>query len=328
MSRVRGRKNKTAPGPERPPSPPPVGERLRQVRVGRGLDVATVAEQLHLKQCTVVALEEEDFDRLPARVFVRGYYRNYARLLGLPADELLRQFDERCPEGESCAGAPPVAPRSVRREIRSNHILVRAVTWGLALLLVVAVVLWWRDYAGRDRQVEPALAQNEPAGPQSAAPTGPPPTEAPATPSPASLPAAASQTTAPPEPAAGTPKVATTPAASAPEPQTPGTVETAAEPRPAAPVPAPEPAAKPAPPAPPKVELVVSEPSWVDIRGAQRSFKRVGTLEAGTRLTLGGEPPWHMVIGNARGVTLLVDGRPYDLATHTRRNVARLTLQP
>ncbi len=321
MSRVRGRKNKTAPPQEQPAAPPSVGERLRQVRVGRGLDVATVAEQLHLKQCTVVALEEEDFDRLPARVFVRGYYRNYARLMGLPVDDLLRQFDQRCPEGESCSNAPPVAPRNVRREIRSNHILVRAVTWGMAVLLAAAVVLWWRDYAARDRQADQTLAEAE---------------QPAATPKLAEAPPAASLATASappvPEPPAAEPALPPQsqftpgPAVAADSPAPPPAAEAPATKAPVAAAPPEE--KKPEPPAPPKPELVVKQDSWVDIRGAERSFKRVGILKAGTRLALDGQPPWHMVIGNARGVTLLVDGRPYDLASHTRRNVARLTLNP
>ncbi|HIE54604.1 MAG TPA: DUF4115 domain-containing protein, partial [Chromatiaceae bacterium] len=74
------------------------------------------------------------------------------------------------------------------------------------------------------------------------------------------------------------------------------------------------------------VELRFSEDSWVDVRGADGSFKVVGTRKAGETLRLGGKPPYHIILGNARGVSLLVNGTPHDLAASTRRNVARLTL--
>ena len=64
------------------------GHRLRQARLTQGLEIARVANQLHLSEAMVEALERDDFAQIPA-VFVKGYIANYGRLLGLPADPLL-----------------------------------------------------------------------------------------------------------------------------------------------------------------------------------------------------------------------------------------------
>jgi len=60
-----------------------VGERLRRAREAAGLQLEDVAERLKMPVRVVRSLEEEDWSRLGAPVFVRGRLRSYSRLLGL-----------------------------------------------------------------------------------------------------------------------------------------------------------------------------------------------------------------------------------------------------
>ena len=78
-------------------SPGP-GERLRAARLSMGYDLAKIASELHLTTPVVEALEADEFTDIGARVFVRGYLRNYARIVGMPVDSILRQFDEKWPD--------------------------------------------------------------------------------------------------------------------------------------------------------------------------------------------------------------------------------------
>ena len=59
------------------------GERLRRAREAAGLRLEDVAERLKMPVRVVRSLEEEDWARLGAPVFVRGQLRSYSRLLGL-----------------------------------------------------------------------------------------------------------------------------------------------------------------------------------------------------------------------------------------------------
>ena len=59
------------------------GERLRRAREAAGLRLEDVAERLKMPVRVVRSLEEEDWSRLGAPVFVRGQLRSYSRLLGL-----------------------------------------------------------------------------------------------------------------------------------------------------------------------------------------------------------------------------------------------------
>ena len=48
-----------------------------------------VAQQLKLSVRQVIAIEQEAFDELPSNLFIRGFVRNYARLLKIDAEPLL-----------------------------------------------------------------------------------------------------------------------------------------------------------------------------------------------------------------------------------------------
>lgn len=73
--------------------------------------------------------------------------------------------------------------------------------------------------------------------------------------------------------------------------------------------------------------FVFEDRSWVEVGGADGQVLHTGENLAGTRLTLGGKPPFDIVIGNAGRVRLSYDGREIDLAPHTRADVARLKLE-
>ncbi len=59
------------------------GRRLRQARRRRGYEIGQVARELRLPLDRVAALENDNYEGLPAPVFVAGYLKTYARLVGL-----------------------------------------------------------------------------------------------------------------------------------------------------------------------------------------------------------------------------------------------------
>ncbi|MGQ0750666.1 MAG: helix-turn-helix domain-containing protein [Betaproteobacteria bacterium] len=70
------------------------GAVLAAARTAQNLSVADVARQLKLSASQVNALEAGEFERLPGPVFVRGFVRNYARLLRLDPDRLLDMMSD------------------------------------------------------------------------------------------------------------------------------------------------------------------------------------------------------------------------------------------
>src|SRR5688500_9175419 len=66
------------------------GARLRKAREAAGLRLEDVAAQLKMPVRVVESLENEDWDRLGAPVFVRGQLRSYSRLVGLATSTTLQ----------------------------------------------------------------------------------------------------------------------------------------------------------------------------------------------------------------------------------------------
>ena len=68
---------------------PRPGAVLASARVAGGASVEDVARALKLSVAQVKAIEADDHSQLPPAVFVRGFIRNYARLLGVDIGPLL-----------------------------------------------------------------------------------------------------------------------------------------------------------------------------------------------------------------------------------------------
>lgn len=67
------------------------GQRLREAREAANLTIDEVAQRLRMSSQVVRSLEEEQWQRLGAPVFVRGQLRSYARLLGVDVSGVLEQ---------------------------------------------------------------------------------------------------------------------------------------------------------------------------------------------------------------------------------------------
>ena len=85
------------------------GPRLRRSRMRRGLELDDVARVTKVNPTYLRFLEEERFEELPARVYVRGFVTLYAGCIGLEAklvaEDYMRRFDEQC-SGSGRRGAP------------------------------------------------------------------------------------------------------------------------------------------------------------------------------------------------------------------------------
>ncbi|MEW5771195.1 MAG: RodZ domain-containing protein [Pseudomonadota bacterium] len=308
---------------------PGFGRTLAEARAAKSLTSADVAAKLKLTVRQIEALEQEDTAQLPGDLFVRGFVRNYARLLGLDADELIVPMD-----AESAVSRTITAPSE--GVSMANSGLRRWVVIPLLILGVfvatVAVLYQWLSQ-GEDALVSQAAVES--AAPAHAAA---PPVHV-VTPVPAPVPVAPPET--PPEVA----PVATPAAASAPVPVASATGQVPA-PIPApipTPIPAPAPLVRPLPPAPPPAatpEKTVDKPAagrhtlnftaahdaWIQVvDGEGKRYSKL--VRAGGSDSLSGVPPFRLVVGEAAQVQLSYDGRAIDLTPFIGQKVARLTLE-
>lgn len=297
------------------------GARLAEARERLKLSAADVGRQLKLSVAQVEALETDQFDRLPGSVFVRGFIRNYARLVKLDPEDLLQAAGDRLPQQASRPETPPSQdipfPSGFPRRWPKY-------AW-IATVLVAALAFYEFFVSGEKTVVTTHSTEATPiAIPKGAQPPAPmaAPAEAHGTPTPP--PVAATR-----EPAAE--MVATPKPAQPASTEAPKSVAVAPSPKPAHPtsaaaLPVPERETSPKP-GERQVMLVFEDESWVEIRDRNGKLILFQLNRPGTRQVVSGPPPLSFVIGNAHGVRLTYDDRPVDLVRHTRTDVARMTLQ-
>ena len=68
------------------------GKTLRDAREAKGLTCSQVAAQTHMLVQTVEEMEREDFHRIPAPIYGRGFVRLFAECVGLDPIPLVREF--------------------------------------------------------------------------------------------------------------------------------------------------------------------------------------------------------------------------------------------
>lgn len=273
------------------------GAVLAAAREELNLSVADVARHLKLSPAQVEALEEGAYERLPGRVFVRGFLRNYAKLLGLDPQPLLRRLDHEMPQPPVEDERPPATPAVMPTGERARWPLYA----GIAATIIVALAAYEFGF-------------NSPPAPAPEPATSTTPAEATTV-----APAAGLTASAAPAPLTDTPApLGSGPVALAP-PSPPGEAAAAEATARAAGAPRAE--------GERELRLRFEEESWVEIRDRDGKviFSKLNRPGAEERVV--GAPPLKLVIGNARGVRLEMDNQPVDLAPHTRVAVARLTLQ-
>lgn len=70
-----------------------LGDYLRSTRVSKGLELADIVAETKISDRIVKAMEENNYDVLPAEVFSRGFYTLYAKTLSLEPSIVLEKYD-------------------------------------------------------------------------------------------------------------------------------------------------------------------------------------------------------------------------------------------
>jgi cytoskeleton protein RodZ len=146
------------------------GALLGAAREASGMSIDTVAQQLKLAPRQVRALEAGEFSHLPGRTFVRGFIRNYARLLRLDPEQVLGAL----PAGGAMPSleAPtlhPTAPAMGELPTTVEPSKAGWTRWAIPLTLAAvvaaaAVYEWKRPVASiRPAQAKEAVAPSVPA---------------------------------------------------------------------------------------------------------------------------------------------------------------------
>ncbi len=123
-------------------STPSPGEHLQQARIATGLSVDALAEELKIVPSRLVALEADQYEKLPRETFIRGYIRSYAKRVGLdPEQEVGRYSDYMNAVRETTVQVVQVSSGSASPVLSARMIWMVAAALGI--MLVLSFVFWF-----------------------------------------------------------------------------------------------------------------------------------------------------------------------------------------
>lgn len=280
------------------------GAILHSERRRQSFSVGDVSRQLKLSVRQVEALEHDEFQLFGGPVFVHGFLRNYAKLLGLDAAPLISAADQKMQSigmtGKAQAEqAEAAAQEQAAKEEKQKSVVPLFVTAGI---VIAAIAVWAllnkpADVA-EDKPSSDMVAQtqsgDEGASADQAALTEPGAELA----APAPAPDQEQAQLQAPQPAAET---ATSNAVSPRAVVREGPVGV--------------------------LQFDFFEESWLEVTDRYGDVIYSDLNSAGVSRRITGYPPLTVVIGNARGTVMRYNDETVDLGPHTRVDVARVTVE-
>ncbi len=278
--------------------PPSLSQRLRAAREAKGLSREEMARRMRVSPSVIQDIENDQWQRLGATVYVRGHLTSYARSLDVPTvvvHHALRDIEAPVQLALTVAAVPSSAWRR----------FASGATYVVLTLLLAIPVFNLIPKRGVNSPVPQVRLMDESELGASSIPYS--------TQQPAEV-GDSDETMGPPSSLASDPTTALveqTPPATAPlmASMTPMRNSTYAETSDQH-----------------RIEMSFSQDSWLEVMDASGARIDYGMARAGERRVHLARGPVTMIVGNANGAQLRVDGKPVALAPFARLNVARLRL--
>ncbi|HEX4918725.1 MAG TPA: RodZ domain-containing protein [Limnobacter sp.] len=322
------------------------GEILRAAREKAGYSLADISAQTKINERQLEAIESGDLGRLPPETFAKAFIKSYCKALRMDPAPVIASFGFS--DAASAAAArvnaadanrvdplEPKMPSSSKRLSSLNFDRKtgrKSLSYGIVLAAVALMAMFYIPVFMSDQADESAsIAPEEGAPVESGNSVGVATSAADQNSVPApSVPL-------PVEPAANANgQTSVFPALQQPAPVAPAAVTPPAPPlAAAAPAQAPEAQAGAqqavTPPAvvagESKLSFKFAEQSWVTVRDANDKVLLSQLNDGGSSLTVSGQAPFKLIVGNAQTVTISHNGKAVDLSQSIRGEVARLTVQ-
>ena len=312
------------------------GNALKAAREAQGLSIHEVCSQLRLGFKQIQAIEQDDFDKLPQPSIVRGFIRNYARLLNIDVTPILEAYQRIVPDTSPLplsvkSNATPSVIDKPARTIRPQRIVSFFIFLILAAILAYFYINHIKPQALKNASLaldvdnisettgqeislpESASASAMPAETESVASEAPVPAQTPATPEADIAPPSASDTALSTSETGAVTNAVENTIVSTPTPATNNATANTT--------------LKAVDPQKTNLAFNVSEDSWIRIEDMQGKKIFSEVLTAGSEHAVVVEKPVNVIVGNAGVTQLTIDSQPYDLTQATRGRVARIQLK-
>lgn len=128
-----------------------LGAELARIREKNGLSREYVSSKLRLRVKLIEHLEEDNYAQMPEPVFIKGYLRAYAKLLGVCPEPYIASFNN----GYVSEKKPEKTLWQSKRESNKGELVVRIITTLVAISAMVAIAFWWQN----NKEEQPFLSK-------------------------------------------------------------------------------------------------------------------------------------------------------------------------
>lgn len=114
----------------------PLGERLKKAREDAGWNLKKFSDASKIQIKYLEMLEEGRYEKLPAFVYIQGFFKKYSEILNLPLDELVDEYKKET-QNEKQIQLVKELPL-----IRSPWVIItpKKITWSIIIIIIVFVV--------------------------------------------------------------------------------------------------------------------------------------------------------------------------------------------
>ena len=102
------------------------GRYLQSIRLEKKISLEQVSQQTRIGLGNLLLIEQENHGQLPAQVYVKGFLRSYAKVVGADGDEVIRRYD-------SCL--------EVVQKISDSESVSKGIATGIGRKLLISLVL-------------------------------------------------------------------------------------------------------------------------------------------------------------------------------------------
>ncbi len=116
------------------------GQTLANARTAAGLALEDLAEELRIPLKVLEGIEQDEWPNNLPETFVRGYIRAYAKRVNVPESDVLTSVDSTAASSPTSMHMHSFSKRSKRKKIERRLIII---SWIIGAVIILALALWY-----------------------------------------------------------------------------------------------------------------------------------------------------------------------------------------
>lgn len=293
------------------------GEILRQRREKLGLSQKDIAQKLRLKVSVIESVESHEFGSHQVATFIRGYFRSYAKVVGISEKEILKVL-ELSGEGQHQHKEHMMQSFSHQTKKQKHDSHIMRITWGVLVVIIGISSIWWWQNHQQDTLSASSIKQDQAVAANSVLDQNQQEDNSDNLDLSMSSDDISSDESQDSDVVAqdtqelntSSSEVAVALDAQTPQSQEEAKIEALSQS---------ETSNKP-------LVMNFKNDCWIQVKDSQNKILATGMKKAGESVTLTGNTPYSIILGAPEGVSITLADEPVDLSRYTAGKAARLTL--